>query len=151
MFSFSAKLASNICKTAKNSPFNPDQTCIFPFSVDGKQFTKCSNVKLWFGLMENICATKTKGVNNEMLHLQFGVCSQECICKTAKNSPFNPDQTCIFPFSVNGTQFTKCSNVKLSFGLMENICATKTKGVNNEMLHLQFGVCSQACNRIENG
>ena len=72
-------------------------------------------------------------------------------CKTDDNSPFNPSQNCIFPFSVEGKQFTKCSNVKLSFGLMENICATKTKGTNNEMMHLQFGVCSQECKDVKNG
>ena len=63
------------CKTAKNSP-NPNQNCIFPFSVEGKQFTECSNVQTSFGLLENICATKTNGVTNEMF--QFGFCSQEC-------------------------------------------------------------------------
>ena len=65
------------CKTAKNS-LNPNQNCIFPFSVEGKQFTECSNVQTSFGLLENICATKTDGVTNEMLPFQFGVCSQDC-------------------------------------------------------------------------
>ena len=65
------------CKTAKYSP-NPNQNCIFPFSVEGKQFTECSNVQTSFGLLKNICATKTDGVTNEMLPFQFGVCSQDC-------------------------------------------------------------------------
>ena len=65
------------CKTAKNSP-NPNQNCIFPFSVEGKQFSECSNVQTSFGLLKNICATKTNGITNEMLPFQFGVCSQDC-------------------------------------------------------------------------
>ena len=74
------------CKTAKNSP-NPNQNCIFPFRVEGKQFTECSDVQTSFGFLKNICATKTNGITNEMLPFQFGVCSQDC--KNTANGEWN--------------------------------------------------------------
>ena len=76
IFIISAKLTPKTCKTAENSPFNANQKCTFPFTYNGKTFRKCSNVKTVLGLLENICATETKGDNNEMV--EFGICGQEC-------------------------------------------------------------------------
>ena len=70
-------------------------------------------------------------------------------CKTdAKRTPFNqnPNQECIFPFSYEGKQYQKCSTISTAGVNLNNICATKTQGKDNELL--EFGVCSKACDKI---
>ena len=70
-------------------------------------------------------------------------------CKTdAKPTLFNPhpDQECIFPFSYEGKQYQKCSTISTAGGILNNICATKTHGEDNELL--EFGMCSKACDKI---
>ena len=70
-------------------------------------------------------------------------------CKTdAKETLFNPnpDQECIFPFSYEGKQYQKCSRFSTGRSILDNICATKTQGEDNELL--EFGMCSKACDKI---
>ena len=55
---------------------NPDQDCIFPFTIDGKKYTKCTDFENEYVGLKNICATETKGEDNEIT--QYGVCSKDC-------------------------------------------------------------------------
>ena len=71
-------------------------------------------------------------------------------CKTTGPSIFNPNpnKECIFPFTFEGNEYDKCSEISTSEGRLNNICATETQGENNELT--EYGVCSKDCH-IENG
>ena len=70
-------------------------------------------------------------------------------CKTSpKPSLINqsPNQECIFPFTFEGTIYNKCSNITTSASFLGNICATETKGEDNELV--TYGQCGEDCDNI---
>ena len=72
------------CKTTGPSIFNPNpaKECIFPFTFDGKKYDKCSEISTSEGTLNNICATETKGENDELK--EYGVCSKDCNFENGK-------------------------------------------------------------------
>ena len=71
--------------------------------------------------------------------------------ETCKTSPIrslinqNPNKECIFPFTFEGTKYTKCSDIRAGDSFLSNICATETEGENNEIV--DYGVCSDDCDK----
>jgi len=141
------------CKTRPDSSKNPNKVCLFPFIFRGTTYTKCADLTTDFDILKNVCATEYgDGMNIK----SYGTCSEACeeigkpkTCKTdAKETLFNPrpDQECIFPFSYEGKRYQKCSTISIAGLNLNNICATKTQGKDNELL--EFGVCSKACDKI---
>ena len=133
--------ASDICTTSETKRgATPNLPCIFPFTVEGKTYYKCTtdlnpDKSLW---------CKTGDARPGQSIFQWGYCGGKCeTCMTTSDysKGATPNKPCIFPFKHNGQIHNECIDVDDK--KLTNICATEIDSRSGAIK--AYGNCNCNC------